>query len=82
MVTKSKLIRKQNQVLSFFNEMQGSLEELSVLASEAYGEELNAVLCNGGEIEFRTSDDPDGLNGDSDLRFEDILDRLNPRKEE
>lgn len=82
MVTKSKLIRKQNQVLSSFNQTQGFLEELSILASEAYGEDLHADLCNGGEIEFRTSDDPDGLNGDSCIRLEDVIDRLNARKEE
>ena len=82
MVTKSKLIRKQNQVLSFFNQTQGALEELSILASEAYGEELKADLCNGGEIEFRTSDDPDGLNGDSLIRLEDVINRLNARKED
>ena len=82
MVTKSKLIRKQNQVLSSFNQTLGFLEELSVLASEAYGEDLRADLCNGGEIEFRTSDDPDGLNGDCIIRIEDVIDRLNARKEE
>ena len=82
MVTKSKLIRKQNQVLSAHNQAMGFLEELSILASEAYGEDLDAFLCNGGEIEFRLSDDPDGLNGDRAIRLEDVIDSLNARKQE
>lgn len=82
MVTKSKLIRKQNQVLSSFNKTMGFLEDLSILASEAYGEDLVANLCNGGEIEFRTSNDPDGLNSDCFIRIEDLINRLNARKEE
>ena len=80
MVTKLKLIRKQNQVLSSFNQMLGFLEELSILASEAYEEDLTADLCNGGEIEFRTADNPDGLNDGAVIRFEDVIDRLNARK--
>lgn len=82
MVTKSKLIRKREQVLSSFNQTLGFLEELSILASEAYGEDLRADLCNGGEIEFRTSNDPDGLNSDCFIRLEDIINRLNAIKEE
>ena len=48
-----------------------SLERLSVAASQLYGEELDARICAGEEIEFRTVDDPDGFNGT--LMIEDIL---------
>mgnify|MGYP006923039310 FL=1 len=49
-----------------------SLQLLSIAASQLYGEELDAQICAGEEIEFRTANDPDGLNGVA-LRIEDIL---------
>lgn len=36
------------------------------------GQEVEAEICAGGEIEFRTADNPDGCNGIA-LRIEDIL---------
>lgn len=52
--------------------LSNSLQLLSIAASQLYGEELDAQICAGGEIEFRTVNDPDGLNNIS-LRLEDIL---------
>ena len=52
--------------------LSNSLQLLSIAASRLYGEELDAQICAGGEIEFRTVDNPDGLNGMA-LRIEDIL---------
>ena len=52
--------------------LSNSLQLLSVAASQLYGEKLDAQICAGGEIEFRTANDPDGLNGIA-LRIEDIL---------
>lgn len=52
--------------------LSNSLQLLSIAASQLYGEELDAQICAGGEIEFRTANDPDGLNGIA-LRIEDIL---------
>ena len=76
-----KLLRKKyTQVLSALVNLETRLDELSLLASEAYGEELRADLCNGAEIEFRTSDDLDGLNSIS-IRFEDIISKIKARKE-
>jgi len=66
------LRRKYSQVLSALANLEERLDELSLLASEAYGEDLTAVLCNGSEIEFRTSDDPDGLNS-TPIRLEDVI---------
>lgn len=74
------LRRKHSQVLSALAELEVRLDELSMLASEAYGEDLTANLCNGAEIEFRTSDDPDGLHSVS-IRLEDVLSKINARKE-
>ena len=55
--------------------LSNSLQLLSIVASQLYGEELDAQICAGGEIEFRTANNPDGLNGIA-LRLEDIL-RIN-----
>ena len=52
--------------------LSNSLQLLSIAASQLYGEELDAQICAGGEIEFRTADNPDGHNGIA-LRIEDIL---------
>ena len=52
--------------------LSNSLQLLSIAASQLYGEELDAQICAGDEIEFRTADNPDGSNGIA-LRIEDIL---------
>ena len=52
--------------------LSNSLQLLSIAASRLYGEELDARICAGGEIEFRTVNDPDGLNS-IPLSIEDIL---------
>lgn len=68
-----KLFKRQYQkVLEASTVLSNSLQFLSIAASQLYGEELDAQICAGGEIEFRTANDPDGLNGIA-LRIEDIL---------
>ena len=68
-----KLVKRQYQkVLQASRMLSHSLQFLSIAASRLYGEELDAEICAGGEIEFRTVKDPDGLNGIA-LRIEDIL---------
>lgn len=74
MATKAQLIKKHEQVIDAASKLQDRLEELSKLATEFYGEELMADLCAGSEIEFRTTDHPDGLDGIA-LRLEDIIEK-------
>lgn len=64
--------RRYQDALHAFIMLSNSLQLLSITASQLYGEELDAQICAGGEIEFRTANDPDGLNGIA-LRLEDIL---------
>ena len=67
------LVKRQYQkVLDASRMLSNSLQYLSIAASRLYGEELEAEICAGDEIEFRTANDPDGLNGIA-LRIEDIL---------
>lgn len=68
-----KLVKRQYQkVLDASIVLSNSLQLLSIAASRVYGEELEAEICAGEEIEFRTVNNPDGLNGIA-LRIEDIL---------
>lgn len=60
------------KALDYENKLMCALEELSVIASNLYGENLTATISNGCEIEFRSEDDPDGLDSTS-LRIEDII---------
>ena len=64
--------RHYQDALHAFIMLSNSLQLLSIAASQLYGEELVAEICAGGEIEFRTANDPDGLNSIA-LRIEDIL---------
>ena len=67
------LVKRQYQkVLDASRTLSNSLQYLSIAASRLYGEELEAEICAGDEIEFRTASDPDGLNGIA-LRIDDIL---------
>jgi predicted thioredoxin/glutaredoxin len=60
-----------DKVLDKSNELVNALEELSSLASEIYGEELIADICDGEEIEFRVNGDVDSI-----LHIDDIVERL------
>lgn len=66
------LMRYYQEALQANIMLSSSLHLLSIAASRIYGEELDAEICAGGEIEFRTANDPDGLNSIS-LRIKDIL---------
>lgn len=74
MATIKGLNKAYEKALDCNNKLMCALEKLSIIASDLYGEELVANICNGGEIEFRTGYDPDGLDSTS-LRFEDIIER-------
>lgn len=66
------LRRAEKRVLDAANRLSASLGELSNVATEIYGEDLQADLCEGGEIEFRRRNG-DGYFDDFDcVRFEDI----------
>lgn len=72
--------RRYQSALNASIRLSNSLQQLSVAASHLYGEELDAEICAGDEIEFRTANDPDGINGIA-LRIEDIL-GINEREHE
>ena len=69
--------RRYQSALNASRMLSDSLQLLSIAASRLYGEELDAEICAGDEIEFRTTNDPDSLNGTA-LRIEDILGLTTP----
>lgn len=72
---KTKLIKQYENAITASIKLMTQLDILGSLASEIYGEELSADICNGDEIEFRTLDNLDGLSHVS-LHLEDILNKI------
>ena len=76
MSQKSELKRQVERVYNAENKLSIALQELSLIASEIYGEELQADLCDGAEIEFRRKN----INGYFDsmdcVTLEDIKNKL------
>jgi hypothetical protein len=68
---KKKLIAAYNNVMKAESVLSIRLQILANIASEIYGEELSADLCEGPEIEFRHEGDAFDV-----VRLEDILSRL------
>ena len=68
---KKKLMAAYRKAMEAESVLSMKLQILASIASEIYGEELSADLCEGSEIEFRR----DGDAFDT-IRLEDILNRL------
>lgn len=52
-MTRRQIENQINRVLSASHRLNGELSVLGNMASEVFGAEYIADLCNGGEIEFR-----------------------------
>ena len=72
MTNLEKLKKLEANVLTASAQLSVALGKLSSVASEIYGEELNADLCAGGEIEYRTVDSNGYIDSFVTLRLEDI----------
>lgn len=68
---KKKLMAAYRKAMEAESVLSMKLQILASIASEIYGEELSADLCEGSEIEFRR----DGDAFDT-IRLEDILGKL------
>ena len=68
---KKKLMAAYRKAMEAESVLSMKLQILASIASEIYGEELSADLCEGSEIEFRR----DGDAFDT-IRLEEILNRL------
>lgn len=70
------LRRALNRVLDLENRLSCALAQLSDIATEIYGEDLQADLCGGSEIEFRRRDSDGYFDALDCIRMEDIESRL------
>ena len=76
MSQRTELRRTLNRVLNLENKLSGALAQLSDIATEIYGEDLQADLCGGSEIEFRRRDESGYFDALDCVRIEDIEVRL------
>jgi hypothetical protein len=72
----TELRRTVRRVFELENRLSLELSNLSSIASEIYGEDLQADLCNGGEIEFRRRGDDGYFDALDCVRLEEIEERL------
>ena len=76
MTQRTELRRALNRVLDLENRLSYALAQLSAIATEIYGEDLQADLCGGSEIEFRRRGDDGYFDALDCIRIEDIESRL------
>ena len=72
----TELRRAVRAVLDLENRLSLALSNLSSVATEIYGEDLQADLCGGSEIEFRRRGDDGYFDALDCVRIEDIEKRL------
>lgn len=75
-ITKRQLLAQKEKCENAARILMCCLEKLSQMASEVYGEDLSADICNGNEIEFRTFVQ-DVSDSDVIITFEDIFEKCN-----
>lgn len=66
------LKKAEEKVLDAYIALSSALGNLSSIASEIYGEELQADLCGGDEIEFRRIDEHGVVDDFDCIRIEDL----------
>lgn len=76
MTQRTELRRAVNRILDLENRLSGALAQLSDIATEIYGEDLQADLCGGSEIEFRRRGEDGYFDALDCVRLEDIEARL------
>ena len=81
MITEKALHRALEKCYDASTRLYGALSELGEMASEIYGEELQADMCGGDEIEFRHVDNTGMAHAFDCVRIEDILNRLHGKKD-
>ncbi len=72
----TELRRAVRAVLDLENKLSLALSNLSSVATEIYGEDLQADLCGGSEIEFRRRDESGYFDALDCVRLEEIEKRL------
>ena len=73
---RAELRRAERRVLDAANRLSAALGTLSNIATEIYGEDLQADLCGGSEIEFRRIGSDGYFDALDCVRIEEIEKRL------
>lgn len=81
MKNETRLSHAEDRVLKASAELSMCLQELSTLASELSGEQMQADLCGGGEIEYRHML-PDGASDAMDVIYPEDLREMIKENEE
>ena len=76
------LKKAKEKVLDASIKLGSALGHLSSIATEIYGEDLQADICGGSEIEFRRRGEDGYFDALDCVRLEDIEARYNERQEE
>ena len=76
------LKKAKEKVLDASIKLGSALSHLSSIATEIYGEDLQADICGGEEIEFRRRGEDGYFDALDCVRLEDIETRYNERQEE
>lgn len=73
MTNKERIANKYLKINTLLLKALSEIEKLSVMASNATGRDVKAVITNGLDIEFLSCDNIDGLKSSEELSIEDIL---------
>lgn len=76
---RTELRRLLNQVYAASARLSVALAQLSDIATEIYGEDLQADLCGGCEIEFRRRGDDGYFDALDCVRIEEIENKIDRR---
>lgn len=76
MSQRTELKRALKRVYDMGCRLSMALQDLSSIATEIYGEDLQADLCGGNEIEFRRRDEDGYFDAMDCIRIEDIESKL------
>lgn len=79
-MTIKELCRIENKVYDLSASLMCQLRILGKAASEILGYQVDADLCNGNEIEFRTVGEDGIADTNSCIRMEEVIDKLKYKK--
>ena len=73
---KMQLVELYRDCIALDNKLEINMQELSKIATEIYGKELRASICDGSEIEFRKFDENGFVDASSTILIEEIIAKI------
>ena len=75
-MTEKQLRKIESKIYGLSADLTAELEKLSSVATDILGYDVVADICNGSEIEFRTTNDRGFVDDFSCIRLEDVINKL------